>query len=453
MLEKKPIHLDFNNLFFPNISDGPKRLSEISSLFLSTHKALQALRHTGQLGFANLPKETLIVEKILEAAKSYTGVQNVLVFGIGGSALGALSVEKALRQPSYRLEKKLPRLFVLDNIDPSLLFDIFSRVKEDDNLFVFVSKSGNTSETLAQYLFVKKHFPKFSHQQCVVITDPKEGFLRNLAEKEKIKSFSIPPSVGGRFSVFTPAGLFPLALCGIDVLELLSGAQHMETQCESEILEQNPAALLAVMLHYWLVRKTFSQVVLMPYSDHLRLVSDWFAQLFGESLGKARTIAGKEIATGFTPVKSVGVTDQHSQLQLYLEGPRDKIILFLEIENFLNPGPLSDETFKDDRIDFLSGKTLAELLIAEKSATEESLREKNCPNATIKISEVNPYQIGQLYQMFMNMIPYLGAFLEINAFDQPAVEQIKKLTFGLMGKKGFEDFCDKIPPKKNEFIF
>ena len=452
MKEKQPLHLDLNHLFFPNISDGPKRLSETSPLFSSTHKALQALRHTGQLGFANLPKETLIAEEILKVADSYRGIQNVLMFGIGGSALGALSVEKALRRSFDHLDKS-PRLFILDNIDPSLMFDVFDRVKDHDNLFVFVSKSGNTSETLAQYLFVKKYFPKFSYDRCVVITDLKEGFLRHLVEKEKIKSFGIPPSIGGRFSVFTPAGLFPLAVCGIDILELLNGAQHMETQCESEILEQNPAALLAVTLHHWLVKKKFSQVVLMPYSERLKSVSDWFAQLFAESLGKAKTIAGKEVSVGFTPIKSIGVTDQHSQLQLYLEGPRDKVVLFLEVENFLDPGSLSDEKFRDDRIDFLAGKTLAELLRAEKSATEESLREKGCPNATVKISEVNPYQIGQLYQMFMNMIPYLGAFLEINPFDQPAVEQIKKFTFGLMGKKGFEDFREKIPPKKDGFIF
>jgi len=203
---------------------------------------------------------------------------------------------------------------------------------------------------------------------------------------------------------------------------------------------------MATVWYHWLQNKKLSQVVMMPYSDRLRYVSDWFAQLFGESVGKG--------GLGYTPIKAVGVTDQHSQLQLYLEGPRDKLISFLDVSHYDNDAPTGASAFTDERISFLHNISLKELMQAEKKATEESLRENNRPNQTITLPRLDEYPLGQLYQLFMNVVPFIGALMDINPFDQPAVERIKRLTFGLMGRKGFENEAAHFQDAKhNPLIF
>lgn len=458
MKSRHPLKIDLNNLFQPAISNGLGDLSVCESLFKEAHPAIMVLKRTGQLVFSNLPEDEILLNQVLAAVQKYPDLENVVVLGIGGSALGASSVYHAI-QGCYAHEsaheKKQPRLFVVDNIDPLLMNEVADCIKGQKNLFVLISKSGNTSETLAQYLFFKAVLPNLNNKDLFIITDPHDGFLRKLAKEQKIPSLPVPAGVGGRFSVFSPVGLFPLALCGIEVEDLLSGARFVEEQCRQGVLVQNPAALLATTLHTWCTDKKISQIVMMPYSSRLRLFVDWFAQLWGESLGKEKDVAGKIIHAGSTPIKSLGVTDQHSQLQLYLEGPLDKVLCFLEVEDPGATDILYSQKFGDGSIDFLSGKSLNDLLLAEKVATEESLTEKNRPNFSLKLSVINEYQMGQLYQLFMNVIPYMGVFMNINAFDQPAVECIKKFTFGLMGKKKFEDFAEKVRDrkKKSDLIF
>lgn len=458
MTSHHSISCDLNNLFNPAITDGPTSISQFESAFHAAHSGIIALKKTNQLPFSKLPEEDAVTQQVLDQAKRYHAVDNVIVLGIGGSALGTSSIYYALNGPyaTSFLEKKkgAPRLFVIDNIEPDWMMDLVKLAEGQKNLFVLISKSGNTSETLAQYLFVKKHFNNVSHKDFFAITDPESGFLREFCTKHEIPNLPVPPGVGGRFSIFTPVGLFPLAVSGVNIREVLAGAAAMESRCQNSTLAQNPAGVLAMTLHHWMVQKNTSQVVMMPYSDRLRFVSDWFAQLWGESLGKRLTLNGEERFIGNTPIKAQGVTDQHSQLQLYLEGPRDKVVLFVEVENFASQGLLSDEKTGDERLDFLSGRSLRELLLAEKRGTEESLRENDRPNATIKLTEVNPYQLGQVYQLFMNVIPYMGALLNINPFDQPAVERIKKFTFGLMGHPKYSDFAMKMKDvvKKKEFV-
>lgn len=458
MKSRYPLKIDLNNLFKPAMLNGLEDLSACEALFKEAHPAIMALKRTGQLVFSNLPEDEILLNQVLAAAKKYADLENVVVLGIGGSALGALSVYRAI-QGCYAHEsaraKKQPRLFVVDNIDPLLMNEVVDCIKGQKNLFVLISKSGNTSETLAQYLFFREVFPQLNHKDLFIITDTHDGFLRKLAKEQKIASLPVPAGVGGRFSVFSPVGLFPLALCGIKVDELLSGAHFVEEQCRQGVLAQNPAALLATTLYTWCTSNKISQIVMMPYSSRLRLFADWFSQLWAESLGKEKDVTGKIIHAGSTPVKSLGVTDQHSQLQLYLEGPLDKVVCFLEVEDPEVRNALYSKTLGDDSIDFLCGKNLNDLLLSAKAATEESLTEKNRPNFSLRLSVINEYQLGQLYQLFMNVIPYMGVFMNINAFDQPAVERIKKFTFGLMGKKKFEDFAEKIRDRKkrNDLIF
>lgn len=455
MSSRHPLILDLNGFFSPALADAPSDPHAIAVDFNGAHRGLSALRSSGQLGFAALPGDSLICDHALTLSRKFKSVKNVLLFGIGGSALGAASLHLALKGPWSNLNPGgAPRLFVLDNIEPKPLCDLVDFVGQDDNLYLFISKSGNTSETLAQYLFVKKHFPKFSDERTVIITDPHKGFLHDLVVKNNLAHLTVPSSVGGRFSVFSSVGLFPLAVCGVDVKSLLDGASHMETRCRSEVLAQNPAGLLAVSFYHQL-KQGVTQWVILPYSDRLRLFGDWFAQLFAESLGKKYSLDGQEVRSGFTPLKALGVTDQHSQLQLYLDGPRDKAVVFVDVQNGGADAPLWDKKFDDDRIDFLTGKNLSDLLAAEKQATEESLRESGCPNLTVKMSEINVFQMGQLYQLCMNTVAYLGAFLNINPYDQPAVEKIKEFTFGLMGRPGFDGFSARMAErqKRQDLVF
>ncbi|MBU0504799.1 MAG: glucose-6-phosphate isomerase [bacterium] len=458
MKERHKITLDLNNIFQPAISNGLKDIQSLEMPFKEMHQAIMALKQTGSLPYSSLPEESLLCDDIKKEAARYQDIDNIVVLGIGGSALGTASIYYALKGPfgnALRLtHKNAPRLYVIDYIEPDSLTELLSLIKDDKNMFIVISKSGATSETLAQYLFIKKFFAN-KPSQFFMITDPEKGFLRELTTNNNLPSLPVPPGVGGRFSVFTSVGLFPLAMAGIDIAALLEGAYHCEQACRQNILAQNPAALFALCTHSLMQENNLSQVVMLPYSERLKLFSDWFAQLWGESLGKRYTVNGDEKFIGSTPIKSVGVTDQHSQLQLYLEGPKDKLIYFVDVEDFTTQGLLNEEKMGDERIDFLAGKTLQELMAAEKTATEETLRENNRPNGTIKLTTINEYQLGQLYQLFMNVIPYMGTLLNINAFDQPAVERIKQFTFGLMERKGFEEYKEKLTtaPKNPNLIF
>lgn len=445
MQSKRSLILDLNNLFSPAISDGLARLSDFEKDFSQIHMATKTLKQLGHLPYAKLPSDDILYENIKIMAERHGSVQNVVVFGIGGSALGAASIYQALRgaHANLKTDNKNPRLFVVDHIEPDTMHDVLEVVRDQINLYVFISKSGNTSETLAQLLWLEKSGIKLTQENAFFITDANEGVMREIALKGEYDCLPVPSGVGGRFSVFTAVGLLPLAVAGFDIKALMLGAKHMESLCLNDILAQNPAGLLAMSLHAW-QDKGAPHVVMMPYSDRLRLFADWFAQLWGESLGKAKSLQGKDIHVGGTPIKSVGVTDQHSQVQLYLEGPRDKVVAFVEVEEFQSPGVLGNSSLADERISFLNSRTLSELQQAEKVATEECLREKNRPNLTIRLSMINEYQIGQIYQLMMNVIPYMGALLNINPYDQPAVERIKKFTFGLMGRKGYEDFAYKL---------
>jgi len=452
MKERHPLVLDLNNVFSPAVKGGLSSLSKKASAFKDAHKAVTALKGTGQLPYCKVPEDSVLLSQVVGYAEKYKDVDNVIVFGCGGSALGLSSIYSALKGPFHLIKDNKPQLHVIDNVDPKTLTDIVNATKNSNNLYVLVSKSGNTSEILALKLFLTKEIKDFNNK-LFIITDAHEGYLRDYAKKNEIPTLPVPLGVGGRFSVFTPVGLFPLAVCGVNVVQILDGATHAETLAQNPVLEQNPAGLLAMSLHALTAKKKVSQVVMMPYADRLRLFTDWFAQLWSESLGKKNHTDGKEAASGTTPIKSVGVTDQHSQLQLYLEGPKDKVVIFVEVENWSTQGMVSEEKINDERIDYLSGKSLAELLRVEKEATEETLRENDIPNLSIKMPFINEFQLGQLYQMWMNVIPYMGVLLDINAFDQPAVERIKKFTYGLMGRNGFEDIASSVFKKKKELIF
>lgn len=372
------------------------------------------------IGWPKLPFATEELKTIVKFTKSESKKwKNVVVLGIGGSALGLIALQKALGA-------KL-NLIVLDNIDP----DFFTRKLENldwsETLVIVISKSGTTPETMAQFYIIRdilKHAIKKDYQEHILaITDENSGELHGLAVTEDYQRFSIPENVGGRFSVLSNVGLVPAGIAGIDIAGICEGATILEEDCFEESLNKNPAARLALGAYLLDKKKKKNIHVVCAYSNHLIGMVDWYMQLLAESIGKNEQ-------TGLTPVRATGTTDQHSQLQLWNAGPNDKVITFLEIHNFKNTIPIP--YFDNEKLDYLSGKSLNELIRAEKKGTEMSLTKSNRPNQTILIPRLNEQALGQLFYLFEMQIAILGKLYEVNAYNQPGVEAGKEITKRLM---------------------
>ena len=442
---------DFNNAMTQMVGTYGFTFEEIEAAMGEVTEAHRALA-AKPLGFRKLPStdEAILDDIEATAADIRERCDTFVVLGIGGSALGPIAVHQALDTGNCGM-----RLIVEDNVDPERFARVLNGLDLSKTVFNAITKSGKTSETMAQMMtvadrLVKAGLPLKDH--IIATTDEKNGNLVRIAQQEGLKTFIIPSDVGGRFSELTPVGLLAAAVCGFDIRALLAGAAEMDEICAKE--GKNPAALFA-LLHVLGMRQGINLSVMLPYADSLKYMADWYAQLWAESLGKRVDADGEEIFAGQTPVKSLGVTDQHSQVQLYTEGPFDKIVTFLKVGQFRYdlPIPAAFEYVED--IAFLSGKTFGQLLEAECSATEYALCKAGRPNITITLPEVNEYSVGALLHFFEMATAYAGELLHINAFDQPGVEEGKVATFALMGKAGFEAKkaeMDARPRKNPEWI-
>ncbi len=400
-------------------------------------KALEAIeeikrkRHPG-LAFMELPWQD--VSPVREAAQELRDLDNFLLLGIGGSALGPKCILEAL-SPFHNLrEGKGPKVFVYENVDPATLKYILSSLDLKKTGINVISKSGGTSETAASFMILYEMLEKAVGREAanrfVLTTDPEKGDLRKLAATG-MSALSIPPGVGGRYSVLSPVGLLMAEVIGADSEELLAGAKEAHEKCLDCNFWENPA-IVAATLYYVMQRDEGRAIdVLIPYADRLKSFSEWFCQLWSESLGKQ--------GRGFTPYPSVGTTDQHSQVQLWMEGPEDKVITFLRVEDYEADFTIPDVFGQYEGMSFLQGQSLAGLIKAEEEATELALAKAGRPNMAITIPKVDAYYLGMLFYFFEVVTVLAGHFLGVNPFDQPSVEEGKRLTFGLMGKKGFED--------------
>jgi glucose-6-phosphate isomerase len=425
--------------------------------------SLAKTRGTGWERWRELPFEPMraahlaAVKRLVEACgggKTGGTFENMIVLGIGGSALGNSALHAALNSPMYNLiaQRPGPRLFVIDNVDPVLFGSVLDFCESQPGglaktLINVVSKSGETAETAAQFMIVRDRLKKALGtsyaKNIVAITDPAKGTMRQICDAEKYATLPVPDGVGGRFSVLSPVGLFSAAMCGIDIEALLNGAADMDRRCSTQNLVDNPAAMLAFLLVELGTRKGKTNHVLMPYSNQLYLLADWYRQLWAESLGKETDKQGEEVFSGFTPIKALGATDQHSQIQLYREGPNDKVIGLIEVERFSRDVEIP-KGLGVDATAYLEGSTLQTLLNAEKRATEFALLESQRPNYTIRFPKIDAYHVGQFIQLWQVATAYAGLLLNIDAYNQPAVELGKQATFGLMGKKGFEHFKTQV---------
>lgn len=467
--ESMRIRFDFNNMMEEYIGEeqGIKK-SDIESLRPKLEKAAQALadmRASGNMQWADLPytQDEVVADILATAEEIKDKFDTFVVLGIGGSALGPIAVQQAMNHLRYNeLSKEerggYPRLYIIDNVDPEGMSALFDVIDIQKTVFNVITKSGSTSETMSQFLIVKDllkaRLGDSYKDHIIATTDRSKGNLIKIAKDEGFKLFYIPDGVGGRFSELCPVGLLPAAVCGIDIEEMLAGAAFMDENCKSsDVFENGP--YMAATLQYIAFNNGKNISVMMPYADSLKFMADWYAQLWAESLGKEVDRDGNLIYTGQTPVKALGVTDQHSQIQLYTEGPFDKVITFIGVDNYRAKIDIPHGYDDIPAVSFLGGHTLNELIKTEQMATEYALLKAKKLNRTITLPEVNEFTLGQLLYFLEIETAFMGELLNINAFDQPGVEEGKNATYAMLGRPGYEEKkseLDNRPKKRDEYI-
>ena len=452
-------------LYYKNVCDdviGPehgiskKQFEQLAEKTAPLVEEVNRQRKAGKTPYRDLPFNQQYPKQAKEiAAQVRTECDNFVVLGIGGSALGNIALQTALNPYLYDLDpkqRKGPRLFVFDNVDPMQFGSFLDWIdgQLDRTVFNVISKSGRTAETASQFLIIRQMLldrlgPEGYKKHVVATTDAKSGTLRTITDAAGFRTLEVPDGVGGRFSVLSPVGLLSAAVCGIDIDALLAGARAMDERVSRTDFFANPAAVnAAINWHYYQQGKRIS--VMMPYSHALKDLSDWYRQLLAESLGKTKDLDGKEVFVGPTPVKALGTTDQHSQVQLYREGPNDKLFTFLHVSNFSREVTIGSCPPEAPELDYLAGAKMSKLFHSEKLATEYALLKDQRPCLTVTFDSVCPETIGQFIYLYEVTVSILGQLFHINAYDQPAVELGKEATFALMGRKGYEDLAEKIRP-------
>jgi glucose-6-phosphate isomerase len=447
------LELQFGNILQSVLGENgidESRLTEdLAREFRTAHSAVEARKATGDMGLFDLPYATETAAQTVELADGFgQWFENIVILGIGGSALGARTLRDGLLGPMWNqlddeARDHYPRLYVLDNVDPASARSLLNAIDIRRSLFCVISKSGSTAETMALYLVVEGRVREAvgegkSHGHFLFITDPEAGALRRIADAEQIPTLPVPPNVGGRFSVLSPVGLLPAAVTGIDVPGLMRGAASMEMACRTDDLMRNPAGLFATLM-VAADRELGRPIhVLMPYCDRLRSLALWFQQLWAESLGKATDLKGNAVAIGPTPLPAVGATDQHAQVQLFMEGPHDKLVVFVAVSDEGDPVVIPDHRRSEAGLAYLGGRSLRDLLESERLATAEALRQSGRPNLTLALERLDAPTLGGLMQFLEIATVYAGALYGIDPLNQPGVELGKRLTYGLMGREGFE---------------
>jgi glucose-6-phosphate isomerase len=441
--------LDVNGCFDPAAGGVPGAdLDALAPAAAAAFEAFEARRRGGEIGFADLPADPT-ADAAGRLARDLAGrFENLLVLGIGGSSLGGRAIVSALSHPFHNLlpreRRGAMRVFFPDNSDPATFEALLGTLDLAETCFATVTKSGGTAETMAQHLALRERvLARFGEEgyreRCVLVTDPERGALRAIARAEGLRALAVPPNVGGRFSALSAVGLLPAAAAGVDVAALLAGAAAMEARCRTGTVRANPALLLAATLHLLDVRRGRRIHVLMPYADALRDTGDWFVQLWAESLGK-------RLDVGPTPFRAVGATDQHSSLQLMMEGPHDKVVTFVRVAQPRADLSISvpDGYRPHAEIAYLDGHTMGELLEAERRSTEAALRQAGRPTASIALPRVDARAVGELIMLLELATAYAGGLYGVDAFDQPGVEAGKRYTQGLLGRAGYEAYRDEL---------
>lgn len=394
----------------------------------------------------NLPDNTALADEIKAFADEARALySDYILIGIGGSSLGAIATIMALCHPYRNLmsdeQRGGPRFFVLDNPDPEKVKATLEIVDLTKTLVNVVSKSGATAETAANFLVVRDALvaavgEEQAAKQIIATTDPETGILRQMADAQGYRTFPVPPGVDGRQTVLSAVGLIPAALAGVDIHQLHAGAAAMRERLKTDNVLENPAYLLAALTVLADTKHGKSMLVTMPYADSLFGIADWFRQLWAESLGKKLSTDGKDVFAGQTPIKALGTIDQHSQVQLYTEGPNDKLIQLVDVAAFRNEVSIPTPPHQD--LAYLEQGELGQLVRYERLATAWALTQAKRPNLTISVPTVDAGIIGEFFYMMQLQTVMAGALYHVNPFGQPGVEAGKNATYALMGREGYE---------------
>jgi glucose-6-phosphate isomerase len=396
-----------------------------------------------EIGFYNLINDSQLLSSVIDAEKRFNHCDTFVLVGIGGSSLGVQTIVEAL---SHLKNNK--RFFCLDNVDPHYTSSILKQLDPRKTVVNIVSKSGGTSETLFNFFAIWKHFKSVladkTSEQFIFTTDPKIGLLNEIALKEKIICLRIPANVGGRFSVLSPVGLFPAAFLGLNPESFLKGAREIQQTILNNDLNKNETLKYALYLFYAATKLNKNIVAMMPYSNQLAQVGNWFKQLWAESLGKAISLDKKTIAVGQTPVACVGANDQHACVQLFMEGPNDKVVTFIKIKNFKSDIVVNNPFSYLKDMEIYENVAFSTLLNFEQQATAFALKEQKRLNVTLEIDVLDEFHIGELLYFFECATAFSGILYNINAFDQPGVEAGKIATRALLGDPKLELIKKKI---------
>ncbi|MFH1722206.1 MAG: hypothetical protein ABH950_06355 [Candidatus Altiarchaeota archaeon] len=394
----------------------------------------------------NLPGDKILLSAVKKAVaqKKKLNPKILIVVGIGGSNLGTMAVHEALNGALYNEGDPKLKVYFAATDDADELSDILviaeKSLKRGENILVnVVTKSGSTTETISIFeLFVRllKKYKKKSYSEYVVATTDKDSKLWNFAQKEGYALLEIPKKVGGRFSVFSAVGLFPLAMLGVNVDELQKGALDMLSKCTKGEIKKNPAAISATLIYLQNKRGKKNINDNFIFSTDLEAVGKWYRQLMAESLGKIwNKTHTKKLNAGITPTVSIGSTDLHSMAQLYLGGPRDKFTTFICVEKNKSALDLPKYSDFNDLVESIQGKPISSIMDAIYGGVKAAFKKSKRPYTEIVLPDKSAYSVGQLLQFKMIEMMFLGYLLDVNTFDQPAVELYKKETRKILTRK------------------
>ena len=432
------------------IKDASKMLETVKE---NINEKLKSDYFALQLPYTMQMKAADIVETAKKIRENY---ENFVVVGMGGSSLGNQFLHFAFNGIYYN-ELHTPKIYFLDNVDPESTTALLNHLDLEKTMFNIITKSGSTPETIENFLVItdalKANGLDFK-EHLIFTTDPEKGLLRELSKKLSIKTFDIPQQVGGRYSVLSPVGLLSGAVEGIDIPVLLRGAELMRIKIINSDARNCSALLLPFIQYKMFKEKGININGMFTYSDGLSYLGLWYRQLLSESIGKKLDREGNITNTGITPLAVRGTSDQHSILQLFLEGPFDKLLMLVAPQEYRNDTTINGEVTDAEQATYLKEKNYSELIKSEFLATQAALKKNRRPFVTIQIPEIEEEEIGKLIYMLEYSVIALGEMLNINPIDQPAVELGKKFTYGIMGRNGFakekEEF-DKLTEGKEEF--
>jgi glucose-6-phosphate isomerase len=441
------ISVGIDGLFQPMCEQGLQReaFTKLVPALKTAHRELMS-RRGSDVGFYDLPSRNDLVRMVTnEVSRLRSIAEDLVVLGIGGSSMGGQALSAALRHTAERPGQ----VHFVDNIDPDSMGMLLDRLDPSRTAIVVISKSGATVETMAQLMVMRRWLRVTlgageARSRMTFITGKASGVLREVAAAEGIRAFEIPENVGGRYSVLSPVGLLPAAFLGVDIHEVMQGAADMVDRCVDDDILKNPACCLAagaVLAEREMGRRN---LVMMPYADALKIVTSWYVQLWAESLGKRLDRHGQVVHSGQTPLAALGVTDQHAQLQLFIEGPKDKALMLVHVKKFRRALPVPDELADREETAFLGGRDMSEVLQAELRATRAMLLDAGVPVIDVGLDQVDAAHVGGLFVLLEAACACTGFTMGINPFDEPGIEAGKRMAAGLLGRPGYERDADRV---------